>query len=320
VLTPDALITLGSLNPNLVSLRLDYCGRINNKVFEAWSTSLSSLKRIELLGPFLVRTEAWQSFFAANPQLEGFLITQSPRFDIACMKALSKHCVNLHELRLKEVGKLDDAFVDAIQEMNPPAGWTLLDLSDPSKSLSEKALTQLFSAVGPSVKRLDLSGHHDFTDTVLTEGLQAHTSSLTHLRLSNILNITDEGVANFFTNYKNAPLREIDLSRNAELGVEPSLALDALLAHSGPSLRALNINGWREVPEPSLSNIGKLCPKLERLDVGWCREADDFVIKNVLDGCAALKEVKVWACNRLTVNCPRRRGVNMIGVEIAGAS
>jgi DNA repair protein RAD7 len=316
-LTPDAFITLGLLNPNLVTLRLDLCGRITDDAISAWSTSLRSLKRLELYGPFLVRVDAWKAFFAASPQLEGFLITQSPRFDLGCMQALAAHCPRVHELRLKEVGKLADAFVDVIAQMSPPAGWTLLDLADPAASLSEGALIRLLGAVAPTVRTLDLSGHVDLSDAVLAEGLAPHARQITHLRLANAPGLSDAGVGALFAGWANAPLWEADFARNAELA---GGALDALLAHSSASLRALSLNGWRAVPTESLARIGETCARLERIDLSWCREADDFVVKNILDGCPACKDVKVWACNRLTAACPRKRGVNITGVELNAAS
>lgn len=315
-LTPNALTALGSLNPNLVSLRLDYCGRINDDVLNAWSTSLSSLKRLELFGPFLIRVPAWVSFFESHPRLDGFLITQSPRFDVSCMAALAKNCTNLHELRLKEIGKLDDTFVDFILDLKEN-NWTLLDLSDPTQSLSEDALTKLVQGVGANVKHLDLSGHSDLTDAVLRKGLHSYARSLTHLRLANVLSVTDQGIEDMFTQWKNPPLHHIDLSRNPDLS-GPSL--ESLIAHSGPFLRSLNINGWRAVPNASLSHLGSSCPKLENIDLSWCREVDDFTAKVILEGCKHLKEVKAWACNRLSVDCPRKRGVTIVGVEISGVA
>jgi DNA repair protein RAD7 len=69
--------TLALHNANLTSLRLDFCGGLDDASFKVFSTSLSSLQRLELLGPFLVRTAAWQAFFESHPKLEAFLITQS---------------------------------------------------------------------------------------------------------------------------------------------------------------------------------------------------------------------------------------------------
>jgi DNA repair protein RAD7 len=192
------------------------------------------------------------------------------------MTALQKHCTGLTELRLREVEKLDDKFVDVIKEFT---GLTYLDLGYPATSMSEDALVELMSAVGEGLTHLDLSGHTLLTDTFLIDGIKAHTLVLTELALSNVPLLTDEGVAEFFDTWatkdeddsslSNPPLTTLDLSRNANLS---SSALIAILSHSGKTLTHLNINGWKTVSEESLNKIPTKAKELKWLDVGWCRE------------------------------------------------
>ncbi|KAH9920184.1 RNI-like protein [Amylocystis lapponica] len=327
-LTPPALCTLASLNPNLTHLRLDFCGRMDNTVMDAWSTSLPHLKRVELLGPFLVRAPAWQTFFKAHPGLEGFLITQSPRFDLECMQVLVESCPGLKELRLKEVGKLDDTFLEPIKLL---AGTLAsLDLSYPgvekTEPLSSDAVIDLLSAIGNSLTHLDLSGNINLGDGFLFNGLKPHTRKLTSLVLANLPELTDAGVAEFFNTWASAAeedgltpnprLITVDLSRNEVLSSD---ALYALLKHSGPALTQLNINGWKSVSDDALEMIAAKARELRWLDIGWCREANDWVIKALMDKCEKITDVKVWGCQRLTVTCPRRRHVNIHGVEAQSA-
>lgn len=201
-------------------------------------------------------------------------------------------------------------------------GLTYLDLGYPATSMSEDALVELMSAVGKGLTHLDLSGHTLLTDTFLIDGIKAHTLVLTELALSNVPLLTDEGVAEFFDTWatkdeddsllSNPPLTTLDLSRNANLS---SSALIAILSHSGKTLTHLNINGWKTVSEESLNKIPTKAKELRWLDVGWCREMDNFVMKAIMERCEKVKEVKVWGCNRLTENCPRKRNVNIYGVE-----
>ncbi|EKM54908.1 uncharacterized protein PHACADRAFT_259073 [Phanerochaete carnosa HHB-10118-sp] len=317
-LMPPALCTLASLNPNLTSLRLDFCGRMNNAVLAAWNTSLPSLKRIELLGPFLVRAPAWQSFFASHPKLTGFLINQSPRFDLQCMESLVEHCTDLTELRLKEVGQLDEDFLPHIKKL---AGQlTHLDLSAPGEpeALSCDALTDLVAAVGAGLRHLDLSGHVLLDDGFLFQGIKPHARCLEALVLSHTPELTDAGVAEFFDTWSaaahppNPPLVLLDMNRNHELAGK---ALEALLRHSGNALETLNINGWKAAPEDMLNILGKKARRLRRVDLGWCREVTDWTIKALVERCKSLEEVKVWGCQRITANCPRKRGVAVLGIE-----
>ena len=276
-----------------------------------FSTSLNVLERIELLGPFLVRPPAWKKFFTTHPNLEGFLITQSPRFDIDCVTALVEHCPGIKDLRLKEIGKIDDAFLEQIQELG---GLRHLDISDPSHSCSEGAVVSLLAAVGSGLSYLNVSKHSALTDTFLTNGLLSHTGKLADLTISHLPELTDTGVGEFFDEWDaNGPLNVLDASRNEALG---DFALAGILKHSGHKLTQLNINGWKDISGDALNTIGRLGVELRKLDVGFCRAVDDFIVKMWLEGekkrgvqtgaCRALEELKVWGCNRVTSACPRK--------------
>lgn len=313
-LTPPALSTLSALNPNLTSLRLDFCGRMDDTVISAWSNSLPNLTRLELLGPFLVRAPMWQTFFASHTSLTGFLITQSPRFDVDCMQALVEHCPDLMELRLKEVGKLDDEFVPFLKNMTK---LQYLDLGDPSKSLSEGQAVELMSCIGKSLKHLDLSGHLELTDTFLIDGIHAHVCVLEELLMRNVPALTDDGLGELFNRWTNGEGKAnnvtftlLDFSRNPDLGTS---ALSALLTHSGKTLVTLNINGWKTASEESLKEIPTKARDLRWLDVGWCREMDNFIMKSIMERCSKLREAKVWGCNRLTEHCPRKVTICSVG-------
>ena len=282
------------------------------------STGLPKLERIELLGPFLVRSPAWQEFFKSHPKLTGFLITQSPRFDLDATKALVEHCPNIQELRLKEVGKMSDEIVEELEKLGTKQGllWRL-DLSDPSKSCSEESLSKLVNAVSKSLTHLDLSSHDLLaTEDFFTNAL-INLDTLENLTLARIPDLTDEVISEFFNNWPNPPLHAIDLSRNPNLS---SASLEALIKHSGSNLHELNINGWKDVSEEALRIVATGAPLLRKADVGWCRAFDDFVLKAWLEGeetveggtgvlqggCQKLTELKVWGCNRISASCPRR--------------
>lgn len=332
-LAPDAFQSLGYLNPNLTSLQLDYCGQINDDAFNTLSVSLPALTSLELLGPFLVKPPAWKNFFETHPGLEKFLVTQSPRFDFECMQALISSCgSNLSVLRLKEVGNLNDEFLEELSTLSKGGNGsklTHLDLSDPGKSCREEAMIGLLSAVGRQLTYLNVSNHILLTDNFLMEGIKPHTKVLDTLVLKNLPDITNEGVATFFKSWDNNPaLVHLDLSRNHVLA---DLALEAILDHSGEKLEELNVNGWKDLEEEVLVTFAVKAPELRKVDVGWIREMTDFVVKAWVDGapkdfnekkddpsamtedvvpriggCKKLEEVKVWGCNRITLNCPRK--------------
>lgn len=299
-LEPPALITLALLNPNLTSLRIDFCGHLDNAVLNGWSTSLPSLVRLELLGPFLVHPSAWIHFFQSHPQLEALLLNQSPRFDLECMSKLANFCPNLTVLRLKEIGKLDDAFLPFISSLQR---LEQLDLSSPTMSCSDDGLIALLEKCGARLTHLDLSEHKELGDDFLKYGLQEFAPNLVSLRLDNLPALTDEGVAMFFRAWLPSVLTTLSIARAPNVG--GAQALPALLDCAGSTLSTLSINAWRETTPEALEKIGS-ARELRVLDVGWNRAVDNFVIKAIMDGCPKLEEIKCWGCNRVTANCPRK--------------
>src|SRR5258706_3417253 len=328
---------MANLNPQLERLHLHCCGQMDSSVLQYWAkpTTFRSLTRLELFAPYLVRTEAWQTFLTSKgPQLTGFLITNSPRFDEACMLALVQNCTKLEELKLSELGKLKDSWLEYIHQLTLLRS---LSLSRPSESLTDKPVVELLGKIGARLEHLDLSGNDELTDVLLRGGIGKNCTSLQSLAFSGVTQLTDGGVAAFFKQWKqdegisyevkntedcmdidrpvtNRPLSSVDLSQIAELGTD---ALLALLLHSGPDIIKLSINGWKSTEEEALSVIAQSAPQLQELDVGWCREVDDFLVGKLLGmgqtdedrrsaGCVNLKVLRLHGCNRVTNACPTR--------------
>ncbi|KAG5642850.1 hypothetical protein DXG03_002027 [Asterophora parasitica] len=318
-LPSPALTTLFHLNPNLTTLRLDFCGHLDDASLGTLSSSLPALTSIEFLGPFLVRPAGWLALFKSHPSLTSFKITQSPRFDLDCMHALVTHCApTLTALRLRELGKLDDDFLEAMHALTQ---LEELDLADPgdSQACSAEAIQALLGALAGSLRVLDLSRHALLDDDVLKKGLAA-ARNVEILVLAHVPLLTDEGVATFFAEWETAPLRQVEMSRNHELGGK---ALVAVLRHSGKCLEVLAINGWGGVDEEALKMVARLGGELRKLDVGWVREVDDFVVKTWMEGEDESQGVVVDAPNghgKIRMRgrgCPRlaEKGVSIHGVE-----
>lgn len=299
---------MSALNPNLERLTLHLCGQMESVVLQDWSRSFKNLTRLELLGPFLVREEAWITFLRAKgPQLSGFLITNTPRFNSKCLDVLVESAVNLKELRLSEFNKIEDTWLEGIAQLSKLTSLELSYPLSPAPSLSSKAIIDLMEEIGPNLTRLDLSGNEGLEDAVLQDGIAPNAKSLQSLSLSLLPLLTDEGVAAFFGSLpKAARLANLDLSRCHNLA---SLSLAALLKHSGPTLVNLNINGWKEVGDDALSQITEFSPHLVELDVGWCRNVNDLVMGHLMKpktGKTELKTILCFGCNRITRNCPKR--------------
>lgn len=283
-------MTLANLCPNLERLHLHLCGQLMADTLKHWGRTLARIERLELYAPFLVRKDGWISFVKSTGlRLKGFLVTQSPRIDLETITTLVDSCPNLTELRLAEIGLLDGECLAAIAKLRH---LTLLDLSAPANSLNDEDVGLLLAAVGSTLERLDLSDNPDLTDTTL-RAIVDHCPNLYELRLRNVVELTNQGVADFFTALTqngHIGLRLVDLEKGHDL---QDAALDALLTHSASTIESLSLLGWRDVGASSLESLGR-CPVLRDLNLGWCRKLTDFTLKEILTACPAIEVIRVW--------------------------
>ncbi|ORY32846.1 hypothetical protein BCR39DRAFT_522058 [Naematelia encephala] len=303
-LVSDSYLALAKLCPNLERLHLHLCGQLSTEAVAAWGKGLAHLRSLELFAPFLVRKEGWIDFFEGRGEmLESLSITQSPRIDEETITKLIEYCPNVRTLRLSEIGQLDNTWLVHLAKLN----LTSLDLSAPGHTLIDMNVELLLQAC-TSITSLDLSDNPELSDAILPAiaGLRLH-----ELHLRNLVELTDDGVADFFRSSVSPGLKVIDLEKGHDLR---GPALRALLEHSGHSLERLSIMGWREVDSDTLSQLGQ-CKRLRELNLGWCRQVTDFTMKDILEGCEELQSVRVWGCNQLTDAVPRRKGVKVIGIE-----
>jgi DNA repair protein RAD7 len=289
-------MAMANLCPNLESLCLHLCGQITTDAIIYWGKTLHELRHLELFGPFLVRKDGWISFFeSVGARLESFLITQSPRIDLETIEAMIKHCPNIAHLRLAEIGQMSDVLLGPLAQLNKLIS---LELSSPGSPLSDDAVIDLIKAVGPRLERLNLSDT-TVSDAVLP-AIAKFCPNLRSLSLNN-LDFADEGVSAFFTavSSQHRPgFQWLEIEKGHHLH---GTSLRAIIAHSGKTLEHLSIMGWKEVENEALQTLRR-CDKLERLNIGWCRAVTDFTMKDILEGCESIKEVRVWG--ELVEICP----------------
>lgn len=100
--------------------------------------------------------------------------------------------------------------------------------------------------------------------------------------------LTDAGVATLFQTLTN--LSHVDLEKGHDLA---DAALISLIESSAATLTTLSILGWREVSSDALAHLTR-CVKLTQLNLGWCRQVTDFLLKDLLDACPDLNTIYVW--------------------------
>ena len=202
---------------------------------------------------------------------------------------LVKSCPNLVELRLAEIGQLDDACLESISKLKK---LVLLDLSSPGTTLSQEVVDKLLQKVGAGLVHLDLSDNPALEDELLLS-IAKYCPKLRHLSLRGLHNLSDEAVAAFFDKLeqdRRPGLESIDLEKGDDL---EGKALRSLIKHSGRSIENLSILGWRKVDPDAVSDLKK-CSSLKNLNVGWCRTVTDYSLKDILDSCEQIESIKVW--------------------------
>lgn len=150
------------------------------------------------------------------------------------------------------------------------------------------------------------------TDRVLTEGIKIHCPRLRSLSLHSLAKLESTGVQDLFTSWVNVGLTHLSLHRCTKIENE---AISALVNHSGHSLRSLNLHSVDELEDHVLKDLARSAPLMEELDVSFIRAVDDFVVKDILEGMHVLKKLFVHGNNRVSQNCPGRRGVAIRGLE-----
>lgn len=231
--------------------------------------------------------------------------SQSPKFDLDCLKTMVKHCPNLKELRLSQVGQLEDDWLPIIAQLKH---LTSLDLSRVGKDyispLTDESVIDLLSKIGENLIHLDLSRHVELTEAVLMEGIAQYCPNLESLTLngmagnpdnnkSTATGFSDDGMAAFFKAWTEAGHNGLKRIELAECHLLASASLNALVDHSSSTLESLNIAGWKDVEAEALTNLGQQCGQLKSVNLSWCRNLTDFAVKDVLDG-TQVKKLEVW--------------------------
>ncbi|MBW0505016.1 hypothetical protein O181_044731 [Austropuccinia psidii MF-1] len=356
-LRQETLMSIPVFCPRLVRLMLNFCGHMTGEVLVNYAQRLSRLRELDLFGPYLVRKEEWLEVFKIwntvrparistknedeedamrvdadprksiellqGPQISAFRLKQSPRFDFDCVKALMDCCKNLTNLRLDDIGLLDDRALDVIsaaglnQLRNLAIANGGITNGATGEVLTDGALIRLLKSVAGSLEVLDISQNKKLTDAVLCDGIGAHCRKLHTLDISGLGEVTTQGVERLFEQLRQAgapAIVHLRLARCIKVGND---GLSAILSHSAPSLKALDINSVDELRAELLERLAKEAIMVEELDVSFVRDVDDFVIKAFLDGMPKLKNLFTYGNNRVSDLCPSRKGVVIKGQERA---
>ncbi|KAG0052107.1 hypothetical protein BGZ83_002985 [Gryganskiella cystojenkinii] len=310
-ISAEGLQNIAQFSPELRSLELKFCGRITNDVLDYYSTHLTELTSLSLLGPILILEPSYVKFFeSVGERLERFELKSSSRFSLKALETLCERCPNLTHLRLSDCNLMDDTW------LTPMANLTqLLSLRirnpEPDK-ISTEAVVKLIQAVGSGLEELELKGISTLEDAVLIDAIRPCCVRLERLNLMGCEDFTTEGIETLFKDWNlNRGLTYVNLENCVMLKDE---ALTAITGHSAGTLERLSIKGLDELTKDALLTL-KDCEGLTLLDASWCRAMDDEVMEVLVKAAPKLSKVTVWGDHRLTECCPTREGLKIVGRE-----
>ncbi|GAA5856906.1 hypothetical protein JCM8547_008457 [Rhodosporidiobolus lusitaniae] len=100
------------------------------------------------------------------------------------------------------------------------------------------------------------------------------------------------------------------------LALTPS-SFSSLLSHSSSTLRHLNLHSCDALLPESLTLLAQKAKGLEVVDVSFVRAVDNFVVKDLVEGCEGMRVLFVHCCNRVTSDVQKKAGVQIRGLENA---
>lgn len=285
------------------------------------------IRHLKLYAANLITNEKWIEFFQkCGHRLETLQLKWlNCSLDDEAFVHLARRCLKLKRLKIKKSFRLGDS---ALRDMSQLKKLEHLSLQF-KESTSAATLADMLKSIGHNLRTLSLEDFYYADDSVL-ETIHTHCTQLEKLRFVDNDVCTDAGYANLFTDWANPPLSFIDLSSNRSIdcdkpeGTEDLAGLatagfQAMMAHSGGSLRTLMIPSCRHISREGLADIWdgkKEYPILKTADVSFVKTMDTPIVAGIFKCCPQLKKLTAFGCFSVSdVMVPK--GVALIGVPNA---
>ena len=309
--------------PTLTNVNLRFAGQMKDTVVEYLLGRDLRLKYLQLDAANLVSDSYWRRLFEKlGPQLESLKLSNlDSSLDDETVEAMCRNCTELRRLKLKQCWKVGHISLQALSSLTSLEHLSL----DLVQETPNDSLIKLVSTVGQRLHTLSLEGFANADNCVL-ETIHNKCRALSKLRLSGNVVCTDEGFAKLFTEWPNPPLEYVDLSSTRDVDNSnpdgprdaiglASKGLIALMDHSGPAIRKVNISSCRHVSRAAFEKIfsdSKVYPNLKELDISFHTVMDDYLVGRILQCCPAIKKLVAFACfNVRDVRIP-------VGVALVG--
>ncbi|KAK4939373.1 UV-damaged DNA-binding protein rad7 [Elasticomyces elasticus] len=311
--------------PNVEFVNLRFAGQLKDNVILYMVDKCKKIRHLQLGATNLVSDETWITLFRTlGPQLESLKLSElndSLRDDT--VKELVKHCQGLKRLKLRSCSHMTPESIDTLCGLTSLEHLTLAVAQD----TSAESLVKLISSVGHNLRTLCLEDYSELDDTVL-EAIKNTCSKLGKLRIRGSSLCSDAAFAGLFDNNSPfPPLVYADFADNRDIdNMNPegpqdnpigfgSLALAALIAHSGSRLERLDLKSCRHISHTALLDVFdglKKYPEIKDIDLSFVTQVDEVVMIGIFKSCPKLTKLAVFACFNA------RRAVIPAGIAVVG--
>ncbi|TAQ89526.1 hypothetical protein B7494_g2184 [Chlorociboria aeruginascens] len=337
-LKPDDYIRIFQIVPTVKTLRLRNAVQFKNKVMDHLLGSTVTLENFSIYGANLIDDERWNRFLnEKGSHLKSLKVYWTDgHFGDEQIELLPQACPDLQSLKIMHNQKVTDGGLAHIAKLVEIKHLSLM-ITNAQNTTSSKPYVEILNGIGPGLRTFCLDRIQDIDDSVL-DAIHENCQSLAKLRLTDNEQMTDAGFAKLFTNWYNAPLNYINLSkcRHREAS-EPrenendigfcSQGFEAMMAHSGSALKYLSIASCRHISLQSFESVfaaNRKYLELKKMDVSFCQQVNDFVVSSIFRSCPNLKELIVFGNFGVKdVKVPKGKILigmpNALGMQIEGA-
>ncbi|GAB1315028.1 UV-damaged DNA-binding protein rad7 [Madurella fahalii] len=326
-LTADDFIRVFRTVPGLKKLKIRNGIHFKDEVMGFLISRHIELEEFYLHGANLLSETKWKEFLQhKGGSLRSLRVYWTDKhFGDETLSLLSSACPSLTRLKVSHNQAVTGAGITAIADVKSLRHLSL----DLRNEVHSDVYVDLLTKIGANLQTLSLTRVPGADNTVL-DAIHHHCRALEKLRITDSEEMTDAGFARLFTDWANPGLVFLDLQKCRQLeAAQPrenpdgiglcSGGFKALMAHSGKTLRHLNVHGCRHIEACAFGEVftaDTTYEAMDKMEISFCEEVDDFVVGSVFRSCPNLRELNVFGCMKVRdVRVPR--GKILVGVPNA---
>lgn len=335
-LSADDYIRIFQTVPGLKKLKARNAIHFKDEVMDFLISRNTELEDLYLHGSNLIDEQKWLEFLQKKGKpLQSLRVYWTDKhFGDPALEALSSSCPSLVRLKVCHNQKVTGEGIQHLAQLKHLKHLSI----DLRNRVHSDVYVNLLTSIGRNLETFSITREDGLDNTVL-DALHNHCRSLQKLRITDSEVMTDEGFARLFTNWQNKGLQFVDLQKCRHIdSANPRQNPDniglcdkgfkALMAHSGRKIQHLNVHGCRHISEKAFEEVfpadgSKVYGQLKTLEISFCEEVQDTIVRNIFRCCPNIHELNVFGCMKVSrVRVPKGKilvGVpNALGMVIEG--